>query len=901
MPLQDLLNHIKGKDLTAEEKCKEAFIWVKTGDPRSLTYDDIKSFFAKIDQYAANEKKLLVRQKNKLTQEQAEHYKKEIGKIWLHRQTRPALSYDDYMKLSGANPETLRESAEAWQRKCKISANDFLHFIQTKMQDFADHHKLAFFNAWFERDGEDITERQLLDILQVEIKDIEKKDMKNALQTFFNRSGYQVPNDHQLLHLLVLYKIDDVLTMITINQNFDQLINIFKTNNNFPLKWAVEKRLSMIKSWLSVSDNKLNAEQTKVLIESNPEIIGKNRKEIISLNYQKYTNLEDKLNYLKSVIQLGLLDRLDSFEYIANQVGEILLGQGDNGLELASKFCQEVYQGVDVFKVAFFLYFAESHSVERGLGNKKRIFEDFLASISEDEDAILFVQYIEELYRLRPAETIELVKRRTSKQYQSLRGLLESRKVVDAVENEKISYLESFFGPEAKNMTLLDVFSYFNIQNDFDFRKFRDLLKQDVTEDMERTFKLPDNLCYLTSKEYDHLKHLVTNVELPKVEILAQQLNRKIKILTIHDHQIANFKINVAQGTYEENFDRLFESILRNNPQNLYEKDEQILSFLSQLLKKGEDYFDELGEARIKDFCKFFHQNKKGIAFMLKQEDGVEVVQNIFHAMQDGCAKNIASVFNTALIEYSIRKSQSYDVATVKALGVLFQFYIENIFTAQINRINSESGEFYVGNSDSPLNHEGILACHICAQGMIEKLNHKFQNPEKKYEFLCDVFMPQGGEDRLSKLTEVLNEDAELLFRFDYLISYAVLNQVVPDLANQLPELAQARSDFEKIRSEIILSDCENVDKIILLLKEGGSFFDKTPQEKSHLVISWLDKENISVSREDEKKFFEAEIFKMGSNEYKEVAKAFGLKIRGVKNMSAKSLADNVADKESII
>lgn len=896
MTFTDFIRSIEGQNLEAKEKCERFAHWLAQSE-NNATYEELREFIERIEGYVENSKKTFVRSKNKLTRDQANIVRREITENWFAKAANKSLSYQQYQELF---PEDLTDSTQHWFERSNVTIQDLINAVNIPGLTL-EQKELLLLSYYRSSSGNRISEKELILFIQNRfITNATDNFKKNLAQIFFEKNNYQPPQSHSLLIFLVGSEVAAANVIIQ-NYSFEQLCQVFVENNEFMRNdlQIPERRIEMIRRWLSKPENKLNANQLKQLVEVNPQLNRRQKRQIIYDVINKNSTKEARLECLESLVQNGIFDRFNNYNIIFSLVSQIL-GKENQDLDLAQKFAQKIYASVDSVKANFLVQFIFDRSKVDRAGRpitfarnceeqREQILSNFVESIAADDEAMYFVGKAERYFKLNPEQIIKLAKNRTAKQYSSLKQLLGNRQISGSVKETEIRNLIEIFGLGVLDMNLLDIFSYYNIQENVNLSIFRNLLKPEAIVEIEQNFKIDSDLCYLTEEEYNRLKFLIPRLNLPKVGVLSQRLKERIKILTISEGEVNDFKINFDEGFFEieipykehETKEELvnrqdhnnktysldlraelskdFEKLLKKNPAELFQRDEEVLKFFTKLLKKHESYFDDLGEERVKDFCQFIHRNKREIAFMLKQNDGIDVVRNVFFSMQDGCANNITSVFNTALIEYSIRKARDLSHSQVTALRVLYQAYNDDIFTTQINRNTNEGGKYYVGRSANPLDHPGIRACHICFDGFIKKIASKFENFDKKIEYLQDAIfsgesLDKTADERRQEFLNILSSIDGLLEdedRTNDFIAYVIISQVVPDIYSQ--RFIQAHKDFRKFQNEIY--DKKLLEVVNDLRKPENNFhyqefFNKMPffrfaslKMRIDYVETWLTKE----------------------------------------------------------
>lgn len=851
MPFQNLkaeleAKNAQGKFLSADEKCGRAIQLIRE-NPEGLTYEDLQQLMQYIEIYAKNDGKLLVAAKNKLTRAQANGYKAHMIDAWLgyppqdDEHARPAknraLSYEQFAALLIPNPRNLEDTIKSWIDRCDVS----LQMLTTLINGrdglvFFEPQKEVIFKSWYRNPKNQLSEEQMIELIRGRIiNQISTQAKHEIAQLFFEKNNFAPPQSH----LLMIYLVDaqtpalhEVRRQVIQNHSFEQLLNAFNENNAFleTAKWNAVKKYQIFADWMALPANKnsLTAARLKFLLELNRELEVKN-----------------------------------------------LLGNENSDLKLAAEFCADKYDDSDHQKVEFFTRFIRDKISRLCSEEMMQILLPLMDSFSNHDQLCVMAREMRDYFRLKPEQISALTKNRTLIQHLALRTLLETKKIEDVVKPGEMQKLHGVFGDAILEMSALEVFAYYNATENAGSREFRNFLKPEFLKEIKETYLISrEHLCFLTRSEYSHLRFLVERLELPRVATLADGLKGKIKILSLPQNEIPTFKINFDEGFHEEpipdelvktaeddlhNFKsytktqrgdltQRFKQILfayvpkptPERPRPMLKKDLDVLRFFTSLLKKDEGYFNELSEERIKEFCEFVYNNKRKIAYLLSQPDGIDVLANVVFSIKDACSKNITSVFNTALIEYSLRKSTTMAPTELTAVRVLYQLYNDDIFAALVNRKNTNYGEFYVGRSDNPLDHPTVRQSIICPKEFVEKINKKFESPDE-IKFLKNIlFIPanpsQPEEEQMAEFQEALLEAdgfLESTDRIKNLVAHFVLGQGLPALRDEFKTYfdrsSQVQDDIIKIQKAIIDN---RLSKVTELLKHPQNNLDITGLSK---------------------------------------------------------------------
>lgn len=458
-----------------------------------------------------------------------------------------------------------------------------------------------------------------------------------------------------------------------------------------------------------------------------------------------------KLHYLELAIKLKILDGYNDYKNILNFVTSLFKFVH---LPEITEFCKNVYSADDTTKVVFLNTYIRN-SIEAGdnyNSESAATLANFLESIEDDEAAFWFIDQVRDIFNLGTSSLIVLARNRTLAQYGTISEILSVRNIAESFTADGHAEVISLFG-NVDDMTLMDLFCYYNIQ-DQGLTAFTNLLNDEVRKEISDNFRLSNNRTHATKEEFDKLRIFIPNLELPLVSDLTTYLRSKINMQKFSG-KCEDFRINfeecfleTQQGedadehnhkTYNakerQDLSQAYINLLKKNPQNPKQKDDEVLNFFIRLLKKEQDYFSLADADRISEFCEFFYKYKNEIAFILLQPEGIQTLEKIFFSIEDGCSKNITSKFNSSIIEFSIKYNSNISENEVVELLTLFQTYNDEIYSHEINAFHREGGKYYIGLSENSLDHPAIQRGHIFPTGFGNALGDKFQNAMAKFNY----------------------------------------------------------------------------------------------------------------------------------------------------------------------
>ncbi len=161
--------------------------------------------------------------------------------------------------------------------------------------------------------------------------------------------------------------------------------------------------------------------------------------------------------------------------------------------------------------------------------------KSFVTSLSDDDIALQVIQ--NNRLSISESDILEISSNRLSTKYESIGDILKPKTLEDSLTEVGLEAVKSLFANEdpslLANKTLADLFSYYDLTNDF--ITFKSLVKEEVLQEIRETYIPTAKSPYISETEYKKLQNLInsddhpdTNLTLVPVEVLTKYLKSKI-------------------------------------------------------------------------------------------------------------------------------------------------------------------------------------------------------------------------------------------------------------------------------------------------------------------------------------------------------------------------------------
>jgi hypothetical protein len=276
---------------------------------------------------------------------------------------------------------------------------------------------------------------------------------------------------------------------------------------------------------------------------------------------------------------------------------------------------------------------------------------------------------------------LDLIKGYYKKSFKAINSFLErtSLKEEGVLTEEGKEHLAGLFGKrfELKNYNLSDIFSYFYLSKNFDF--FNKILNPAFKEKSQKEdLKLPDDVSYFLKPDYQALQIICTNLDLPKVEPLADfLLNEKIQIPAVNSATAEinfNEMVDVNSGddanannsfstSRKDQITAQFKSLLESEPSK-----EAVIDFFSNFYSPED--FRSISDFNKTKIYETFKNQKNEFAFIFSKKGALASFIAEVSSVEDGCVRNIGTKFESMLSQHLIED---------KISGIIYGCYLTNI------------------------------------------------------------------------------------------------------------------------------------------------------------------------------------------------------------------------------
>lgn len=619
--------------------------------------------------------------------------------------------------------------------------------------------------------------------------------------------------------------------------NFQNLFKLIEDRYFFPFDDDNTERDNFIKIWFkqqradfsldnlkdcmsSIRDAYFRLTLAKLWLAKKPENnTPNNAKEILSLirngaNYFLLTRTrflpgyydDCKEDFLKSCLS-NLTDqnkrhdyfvelaKLGVFSSLYNQEA-IQFGYASMGLpkEKIPDLCRDLYPTNEVYRVEVFNEFLKKGSFAR---KDLPIVSGFIKSIEDDGFALRVLQAAKasRALGLKKTDILELATSRVGELYQSLTDSLKG-KGIESLTPKGLADIKKEFRPQSipEGMNLASLFSYYDLQEGAaGIAKFRSMLKTSALQELTKNFTPSIKKPYISKVEKAKLAALlgeeVAAESFLETEVLSGYLQRQVPSIpqlepaTIDSFSFGKSELidegSATKGRAEIN--ESFKKLLRTNKAD----PEAVFNFFKDI-KCVDDAVNAENRGKL---AQFFNTHKTELAFLFAKENGVNdfvaTAGSILSTLSDGCAANIGTQFNNALL-HSLLKDSGPNAEYNK---VLYSVFIEKIVTPFFNEadhVHAGEGEHMRGANvlDHPTIKRELL---LSPTGLAERIKHEFCTEVNKHGVPKHNINPEPilKVNFTPEVMEELNyESTKNPKLFSEIATYLVLQKTIPDLLN---------------------------------------------------------------------------------------------------------------------
>ncbi len=624
--------------------------------------------------------------------------------------------------------------------------------LKENLEDLAESYRHLFIDSWMEEESNNLSLESLVEEVLKLLPENRKSDLIDSWIEK-NLEGIELKSLEVVLKLLPGWQKLGFTTEWVENQN-----------NHLTLE-DIREVLALLDSWekrsLALTFTK------KGYLEEVLELMSNHQDDYEALELAKKiieeSTEESKLDIFIKVAKKDYFGSLYSHEEVQKEYSRLKLP-----ISKLPDLCHQLHPNNERLQAELFSEFIRSGRLQ-----DKSILKDFVNSLQENEQALTIISLVEDYpsIMLTESEILDLSSQRLSRKYQSISQSLSQKLLLDSLTEGGRKTVLDLFGNSADlgSKTLADLFSYYDIKDDL--VGFKSVTETKILPELASAYSPNVNSPYIAEKEYEKLQqlfnsaeHKESNLELPKVEVLANYLKSKVEIPTVDPEQFqfgrseyfANDSASLAEIT------ETFKNLLRAEVASLRKQD------VAEFFKKALNLTDAISSDNQDKLLLLFQNRRNDLAFLLQKDEGRDQLYSIIHALGDGCVANIANHVNNALYQSLI--NDSCDQA-------LYGVFHEKISTPILN-----SGKDYLGGyweRTNIFNNPSILPSLISPNGLIKALEERFFKDGKIITSSWDFIEEKLGKDLRDKLCEECNYDDVHSAK---IAAYIILKETVPEI-----------------------------------------------------------------------------------------------------------------------
>jgi hypothetical protein len=494
-------------------------------------------------------------------------------------------------------------------------------------------------------------------------------------------------------------------------------------------------------------------------------------------------------DYFVELVKLGVFSSLYNQEAI--QFGYTSMGLPK---EKIPNLCRDLYPTHEAYRVEIFNEFLKKGSFTR---ENLPIVSGFIKSIEDDGFAlsVLKTAKASRALGLKKTDILELATNRVGTLYQSLTESLRG-KGIKSLTAKGLADVKKEFRPQSipEGMNLASLFSYYDLQEGVaGIAKFRSMLEPSALRELTENFTPSIKKPYISKVEKAKLVNLLgeeaTAESFPKTEVLSNYLQAQTpEIPRLDAARIDSFSFGRsdlidggAAAKERAEITESFKELLRADKAD----QEAVFNFFKDI-KCVDNTVNADNRGKI---AQFFNTHKTELAFLFAKENGVNdfasTASGILSTLSDGCAANIGTQFNNALL-HSLLKDSGPNAEYNK---VLYSVFIEKIVTPFFNEadhVHAEETEHMRGAN--VLNHPTIKReLLLSPTGLVERIKHEFCTEVDKHGVPKHNINPTPilEANFTPKVMAELNDESTKNPRLlSEIATYLVLQKTIPDLLN---------------------------------------------------------------------------------------------------------------------
>lgn len=531
-----------------------------------------------------------------------------------------------------------------------------------------------------------------------------------------------------------------------------------------------------LKASLAKSESGFNLDNLKAIL---PSIDVKDKLVLIKFCLSKITDPHARHDCF---VDLAKSDVFGS-AYNATQIGAAytLLNLPKNTIP---DLCRDLYPTNELLQVELFKEFIEQEAFK---DEQKPLVREFITSITSDQFVLDVVRAarVSESLGLEKQDILELSASRVSEQYQSLAASLKGRELAESLTPAGLTVVAEEFHPQPipVNTDLAALFSYYNLQEgEAGMVKFKSMLKLEVLKELTEQFVPSGKKPYISKVEKSKLTALLGEEAIApsftEIAVLSDYLKSQVPTVpSLNEATIARFSFGTSALIDEEKRDRVnvsFKALLTANSVN----EEAVFNFFKNDLKCIGDETTSQNRAKLSEFFKL---HKAELAFLFSKENGIDEFVSTISTLADGCAANIGTHFNNALLSSLLKDSGDKSEYN----KVLYSVFVEKVVTPFFNTADHvHGGERQHMQGADVLNHPAMKRELLLSPvALVERIKYEFHHEEvggvRRNMDPTPVLRTGLGDDVATELSSIAGVTPESLSK---IATYLVLKHTLPEL-----------------------------------------------------------------------------------------------------------------------